>query len=120
MRDTGRMKRHFQSSDERREMNAASRWRTILIEKENLTRTMLAKLILLSERFSLVADFGEVAPAREACQRLKPELLVIDVDFGPEESLEFIEIVMKEQPHTRVLALSGSNDPLLLHELFRT
>lgn len=99
--------------------NTAGRWRTILIERENLLRTMLARLVLLSERFRLEADFGDVLPARDACFRLKPELVVIDVDFPSVESVELIEILTRELPRTRVLALSGSEDPRLWQRLRR-
>jgi two-component system, NarL family, nitrate/nitrite response regulator NarL len=100
-------------------MNVTARFRTVLIERETLIRSVLARLLLLSEDFSLLADFGEVSPARDACIRLQPQLLVIDVDFAPEESVALIDALVKEQPHTRVLALSESNDPFLLHRLYK-
>ena len=95
------------------------RWRTVLIERENLLRTMLARLVQLSPRFRLEADFGEVPSARDACFRLKPELVVIDVDFPAVGGVELIEIIVRELPRTRVLALSGSEDPFLLRRLGR-
>jgi DNA-binding NarL/FixJ family response regulator len=101
-------------------MKTVNRCKTVLIEGENLIRSMLARLLLLSERFSLVADFGEVAPARDACFKLQPQLVVIDVDFAPDESVELIEVLIKQQPQTRVLALSDSNDPALLYRLYES
>lgn len=70
-----------------------ARIRTVLIEGENLIRTMLARLLLLSERLSLLADFEEAGAARETCLLLRPQLVVIDVDFAPEESVGLIEIL---------------------------
>jgi DNA-binding NarL/FixJ family response regulator len=100
-------------------MNAMARYRTVLIEGEGLIRTTIARHLLLSDHFSLLADFGEVSPARDACLRLQPQLVVIDVEFALEESVALIDVLVKEQPHTRVLALSDSNDPTLLHRLYQ-
>jgi len=100
-------------------MNSQSRFRTVLIEQETLLRTMLARMILLSDRFSLVADYSDLQSAKENCFRLEPAIIVVDIDFSPEESIQFIEIVGKELPQTGVLALSASNDPAIVHELSR-
>src|SRR5205823_3447814 len=98
-------------------MNPTERFRTVLIEADTLFRTMFARTILLSDRFSLVGAFADLNTARLVCSRFKPEIIVLDVDFSPEESIEFIEVTIRDLPGTGVLALSGANDPLLMYEL---
>jgi chemotaxis response regulator CheB len=78
--------------------NSPARFRTVLIEHETLFRSLLARMILLSNQFSLVADFADLQSAHPACERLLPEVIVIDVDFQSEESIDFIEIAVREMP----------------------
>ena len=99
--------------------NSPARFRTVLIEHETLFRTLLARIVLMSEKFLLVADFADLNSAHPACERLRPEVIVLDVDFQPEESIDFIEIIVQQRPATGVLAISSRNDPLLMHELSR-
>ena len=100
-------------------MNSPFRFRTVLIEPETLLRTMLARMILLSDHFCLVADYPDLQTARQNCFALEPEIIVLDVDFAPEESIDFIEIAGRQLPQTRVLVLSGTNNPAIVHELSR-
>src|SRR6185503_12506684 len=97
--------------------NADQRWRVVLIEGDNLLRTMLARVIHLHERFRLLVDFSDIDSARDICRRLEPELLIIDVDFMPQQSVAFLETQMEHQAKSRVLVLSASRDPALLHQL---
>lgn len=100
-------------------MNSPSKFRIVLIEHEMLLRSVLARMILLSDRFSLLADYPDAEAAKENCFQLDPEIIVVDVDFSPEESIEFIEIARKELPQAGVIALSATNDPAIVHELSR-
>jgi len=100
-------------------MNSSSRFRTVLIEHETLMRTMLARMVLLSDRFSLVADYSDLETAKRNCFHLEPDIIVVDVDFSPEESIEFIESAGKEMPQAGVIALSATDNPAIVHELSR-
>ncbi len=92
-------------------MTSPRRHGIILIERETLLRSSLAWFIHTTDDFQLLGDFPDVADAREGCRLLKPELIIIDVDFGPEESIEFLQVLRKEAPEARVLALSAAQNP---------
>ena len=95
-------------------------YRTLLIEAESLLRSVLARFIHGLDGFRLLADFGEIDLARDACKRLQPELVIIDIDFAPEESIRFIELLVEESPRMNVLVLSGSIEPEIWFRLANT
>lgn len=96
----------------------ATRWRVQLIEEQALLRQLLAHAIAsFGERFELVAASESGTEGRDACLRLRPDLVVLDLELARADAIELARSLVRLQPDTRLLALSDASDPVLLNRL---
>jgi two-component system invasion response regulator UvrY len=102
------------------ETHGIRKCRTLLIEHETLLRTVLARLIILSEEFILLGDIEDTSVADEICRRTQPELVIVDLDAQPTGAIAMLESIAGESPQTRLLALGDSTQTLTLQRFWST
>lgn len=90
-------------------METADRIRVVLIDDDELTRTAL-RLVLAPETVEVVAEAGTGRSGLDACLRLKPDVVFLDVLMPDMGGLEVLPAIIGALPLTEVLMVTASND----------
>lgn len=99
-------------------MKTDTAWRVALIVEQALLRNLLAQAIArIGAPFELVAVAADAREAREACLRLRPRLILLDLELAQADALELARLLSRQHLGTRILALSGPTDPVSLNRL---
>jgi two-component system, NarL family, invasion response regulator UvrY len=97
---------------------AVTLWKTVIVENQQLFRDLLARVLSLDPRFSVIATCDDAARAKELCADLAPDLLIAEPDLPSRRGLELLEDVVRGSAGTRVLALSQCTEPWMLRRMF--
>lgn len=98
-------------------MEPRSPIRTVLIESQTLLRQLLARVLRDDPRFDLVAETADGHETEATCLRLRPDLVVLDVDLPHADGIELARRLVRRLRRSRVLALSHRRDPVCLNRL---
>jgi DNA-binding NarL/FixJ family response regulator len=82
----------------------------VLIEDETLVRHMLRKTIEKAGGLHVLAEFGDGKEGLDYCLRMKPPLVICDLNLPGMHGLEIIRVLREKQPETRILVLTSSTD----------
>lgn len=96
-------------------MEPADLIRVVLIDDNELTRTAL-RLALPPERVEVVAEASNGRSGLEACLRLKPDVVFLDVVMPDMSGLEILPAIIDALPMTEVLMVTASNDRLTIEK----
>lgn len=90
-------------------METSDRIRVVLIDDNELTRTAL-RLALPPETVEVVGEAATGRAGLDACLRLKPDVVFLDVVMPDMGGLEILPAIMDALPMTEVLMVTASND----------
>ncbi|MDG1890724.1 MAG: response regulator transcription factor [Verrucomicrobiota bacterium] len=91
--------------------------RTILIEDQELLRNVLVKTLEMNPDFELLGDCADGLSGQSLCLKLKPDLVVTDIDMPAQDGISMAEALLKELSSVRVLALTNLKDPFTINRL---
>ena len=77
--------------------------RIVIAEDQSLLRGALASLLGLEADFDIVAQASDGADAMRQIERLKPDVLVTDIEMPGLTGIELAEQVRRKAPATRVM-----------------
>lgn len=78
----------------------------VLVDDDSMMREML-KLILLSEDYQVIGEAANGKNAVALCARLKPGLVLLDINMPVMDGLQALEEIRKESPATMVMMVSA-------------
>ena len=78
----------------------------LLVEDEPAVRAQLTRLLGRSARISVLEAVGTLAAAREACARLRPDVLITDLRLPDGHGLTLIRETRARLPETRIMVIS--------------
>lgn len=81
----------------------------VLVDDHEIVREGL--IAVLAGDFDVVAAVGTAAEATDACSRLQPDLVILDVRLPDRSGLASIADVLAVSPRTGVVVLSAYEDP---------
>ncbi|MES2018736.1 MAG: response regulator transcription factor [Pseudomonadota bacterium] len=90
-------------------MDAIDRIRIALIDDDELTRTAL-RLALPLDTVEVVAEANTGRSGLDACLRLKPDIVFLDVMMPEMDGLQILPSIIDALPMTEVLMVTASND----------
>lgn len=89
----------------------ARKVKILIVDDHAVIRTGLRLLIETDQRFGVCGEAGSQAEAMEAAARTHPDLILLDLDLDGDNALEHLPELLKASPSSRVLILTGINDP---------
>jgi DNA-binding NarL/FixJ family response regulator len=95
--------------------------RVVLGEDSLLVREGVSRLLDADDEIIVVGAVGDMDSLREACERLRPDVLVTDIRMPPthtDEGIRFAGELHDLHPGTGVVVLSQYDDPLYALALF--
>ena len=96
-------------------VNPSDRIRVVLIDDDELTRAAL-RLALPQERIEVVAEAGTGRNGLDACLRLKPDIVFLDVMMPDMDGLQILPNIIDALPMTEVLMVTASNDRMTIEK----
>ena len=96
-------------------VNPSDRIRVVLIDDDELTRAAL-RLALPQERIEVVAEAGTGRNGLDACLRLKPDIVFLDVMMPDMDGLQILPNIIDALPMTEVLMVTASNDRVTIEK----
>ncbi|MCW2923024.1 MAG: response regulator transcription factor [Thermoleophilia bacterium] len=91
--------------------------RVVLVDDHVIVRAALARL-LDAHGIDLVGQAGTVKDALEVVEVTRPDVVVLDIDLGSDNSLEAIPQMLSHAHQPRVLILSMHDDPATVQASF--
>lgn len=80
----------------------------LLVDDDSMLRGML-RLILLSENYRVVGEASNGQDALAQAARLKPELILLDINMPKMDGLQALEEIHKSNPETVVMMVSADS-----------
>jgi DNA-binding NarL/FixJ family response regulator len=84
--------------------------RILLVDDHAVIRTALRMVIQNQAGMTMVGEAGSSAAALDLAARERPDIILLDVDLGGENGLDFIPELLAACP-CRVIVLTGVRDP---------
>ena len=78
----------------------------VVVDDDSMLREML-KLILRSESYSVIGEASNGNEAITICEKLKPGLLLLDINMPKMDGLQALEEIRKSCPETIVIMVSA-------------
>lgn len=91
----------------------------VLADDHVVVRSGLRLLLESEQAIEVVAEAGDVTAAVEAVERLRPDVLVLDLHMPGEPSLPAIPRLRASCPETSVVVLTAQRDPSYAGEALR-
>ena len=78
--------------------------RTVVVDDHVFMRELIgARLSREHSRFKVLAEVGDAATAVDACRRLSPDLLILDINLPDKSGIEAVPDVKRVSPSTSIL-----------------
>ncbi|SEN90510.1 response regulator [Actinacidiphila rubida] len=94
-----------------------TRIRVLLVDDHVILRETLRECLQLEADFEVVGDAPDGAQAVALCSRLRPDVLLLDVETPGQPVDVTVPRVLEASPRTRVIMLSMHESPDLVREL---
>jgi two-component system response regulator NreC len=91
----------------------------VLADDHKVVRSGLKMLLESDGRFEVLAECGEVDATVVAVRRLRPRVLVLDLNMGGESSLDAIPQLRSDAPETQIVVLTMQDSPRFARAAFR-
>lgn len=82
----------------------------LLVDDHRLLRESWATLLNNDKRFSVIGDTGNGAEAVEMAKRLKPAVILADINMSPMDGFEVTKQICKVEEASRIIGISINND----------
>lgn len=89
----------------------------LVCDQEHIIHKLLSKELANHGYETLKVDDG--FKALQLVKQHKPEIVITDFFLPLVNGLEFIELILNENPNTTILVYSEVNDPYLMEQCFR-
>jgi DNA-binding NarL/FixJ family response regulator len=93
--------------------------RILLADDHAVVRQGFGRILAAQSDMEIVGEAGTGREAVEMAEKLKPEVVVMDVSMPELNGIEATRRLVKSLPYTRVLALSMHKDSVYVREILR-
>lgn len=107
---TVRIERSLKFASRSRQMSIDSNIRILIVDDHLLVRTGLRMLIDNERDMTVVGQAANRAEALALAKSEQPNLILLDIDLGDENGLDFLAELSKTVPGVRILVLTGLRD----------
>ena len=93
--------------------------RVLIVDDHGIMRAGLRMLLESHPGFAVVGEASTCADALALATGTQPDVIVLDLDLGGENSIESIPTLLRIVPETRILVLTGVRDPEIHRQAIR-
>lgn len=91
----------------------------VLVDDSEVVRLGLRSLLTTDSRINLIGEASTVASAVETCQRLKPDVVLLDIRLPDGTGIDACRQILKHGENIRVLILTSVVDETIVDESIR-
>ena len=92
--------------------------RIVVVDDHGVLRAGISRLISERDDMHIVGQAADISGAQEKVEVTRPDVLVLDISLGSENSLDALPAMLVKSSSTRVLILSMHDDPAWVQEAF--
>jgi DNA-binding NarL/FixJ family response regulator len=81
--------------------------RIVVVDDHVLIRDLMIRALMEKKRHVVVAAVGTAAEAVRVCRRLKPDVLILDINLPDRNGIDALPDVKRAAPSTRILLCTG-------------
>ena len=100
-------------------MTAPRQLKLLLIDDSEVVRTGLRTLLGTEPGIEVVGEAMSVAAGVEACARLRPEVVLLDIRLPDGTGIDACRQILKRSPDTRILILTSVLDDTMIDDAIR-
>lgn len=90
--------------------------RIIVADQHDIPRAGLRGLLGGEPEFEVITEANDGRQAVALCRRLRPDLVLLELQLGDLDGLSATRQIRRETPHTHVVIVTGHDDPAILRE----
>jgi len=90
----------------------------VVIEDEAMVRDMVIRICRQHPDCESVADASDGEKGLLLCEKLKPDLVFLDIDLPDGDGLDVVDRITKAVPRVKIVVLSAHTDDFSLHRCF--
>lgn len=90
----------------------------VLIDDDSMMRRMLS-LILSSDNYQVVGEAANGDAGVDVCDRLKPDLVLLDINMPKMGGLLALELILAQNPATKVIMVSVESKKEMVAEAIK-
>lgn len=90
--------------------------RTLLVDDHAVVREGLRLVLGQQADLSVVGEAADPSEAMDLAERLRPDVIVMDIALGPQDGVAAIEAILARVPQARVLVLTMFHDAETLRQ----
>jgi DNA-binding NarL/FixJ family response regulator len=83
----------------------------LIADDHQLIRDALATILSRDRRFKIIGSCSDSTETVRMCRKLKPDILLIDINMSPFNGIEAAEKIRRISPATGIIAVTISNHP---------
>ncbi|MFG2044714.1 LuxR C-terminal-related transcriptional regulator [Dactylosporangium sp. NPDC048998] len=99
-------------------MTATNAWRILLADDHLVVRAGLRALLAADPRCRVEGEAAGLDELRTVAHRLRPDLIVLDLSFGPDSALPVLPELLAADPPPRIVVLTMHDDVSFAREAF--
>ena len=91
-------------------MSASSKLTAVIIDDNDVSRSMLRHILNSEQRFKVVGEAGNGMLGLQLVERLNPDFVCLDVEMHESDGLDTLAQIKRQWPSQIVLMVTGSKD----------
>lgn len=91
-------------------MSETSAIKVLLVDDHQIVRTGLSLIIQKDPTLQIIGEASNRSEALALTQQKQPDVVLLDLDLGSENGLDFIPSLLDHAPPPRIIVLTGSRD----------
>ena len=91
--------------------------RIVPVDDHELVRGSWKLLLKQDTRFSVIGECRNGAEAIEEAQKLKPDIIIMDINMYPMNGMEATEKISQVAPSVKIIGLSINNQPAYVQKM---
>jgi len=94
-----------------------SKIRVIIVDDHDMVRRGLASYLSITDDIDLVGEASNGEEAIALCERVKPDMVIMDIMMPKMDGIEATGNIRKKYPDTQVIALTSYQEKDLVHQV---
>ena len=91
----------------------------IIVDDHDLIRHAVKQMLSCNSRLNVIEECEDGGQAIEAVRKLKPDVVIMDIEMKPVNGFKATEQICKEAPAVKVVAYSNNDEVVYAKKMFQ-
>lgn len=89
----------------------------LIVDDHGVVRAAISHILSHDKDFEVIGEAADGASAIELTEKLRPDVVLMDIELPDLSGLEVTQVLKQKNPHTKVLAITGHTESLISTKL---